>query len=216
MSGEQCEGCGRRFDVQYAAGIDKWLCWNCLIDSDGFAEDDDEREYEPSEKGNPMTNQQPTDLEQLRAILAKMTPGEWNSRSLPLLSSGVFVAACGGHDDSDGIVAIHNAMPSLLDEVAALRREVERLRQRLRESDALMEMWTCPICDCTIRKVHMELCDGTPAPCPECGRIAAEEMVRLMRNALKLCIAIRTEVVWTTVGDADVDGYIEQAKAKGQ
>jgi len=90
------------------------------------------------------------------------------------------------------------------------------LRQRLRESDALMEMWTCPICDCTIRKVHMELCDGTPAPCPECGRIAAEEMVRLMRNALKLCIAIHTEVVWTTVGDADVDGYIEQAKAKGR
>ncbi len=36
---QQCEGCGRRFGVQYAAGIDKWLCWRCLVDSDGFVDD---------------------------------------------------------------------------------------------------------------------------------------------------------------------------------
>ncbi len=36
---QQCEGCGRRFDVQYAADIDKWLCWRCLVDSDGFVDD---------------------------------------------------------------------------------------------------------------------------------------------------------------------------------
>ncbi len=149
-----------------------------------------------------MTNQQPTDLEQLRALYQQSQDLSGGKEQV----ARAFIAG-------DVLIAM---VPPLLDEVAALRREVERLRQRLRESDALMEMWTCPICDCTIRKVHMELCDGTPAPCPECGRIAAEEMVHLMRNALKLCIAIHTEVVWTTVGDADVDGYIEQAKAKGR
>jgi hypothetical protein len=95
----------------------------------------------------------------------------------------------------------------------ALEAEVERLTQRLRAQDEQQEMWTCSICDCTIRKEQMELGDGTPAPCPECGRIAAEMEVARLRNAVRLVIAHHAGVVWTTVRDADVDGYVEAAEA---
>jgi hypothetical protein len=89
------------------------------------------------------TNQQPTDLEQLRAIYATMTPGEWLADGHYIVVDGVMVAELDADGElicfedmkanALGIVAIHNAMPSLFNEVAALRREVERMAK---ENDA--------------------------------------------------------------------------------
>lgn len=82
---------------------------------------------------------EPTDLDSLRATLAKMTPGEWTAESALIVRNiqwGVLtgdgmacVCTChpGLHPEgsaaanANGIVAIHNALPSLLDEVESLR-----------------------------------------------------------------------------------------------
>jgi len=88
---------------------------------------------------------------------------------------------------SDGKVAYDPKDDWLVTRLNAAEAEVDRLTQRLRAQDEQQEMWTCSICDCTIRKEQMELGDGTPAPCPECGRIAAEmEVERLTRENERL------------------------------
>lgn len=93
------------------------------------------------------------------------------------------------------------------DSLVARCNELEAEVLRLRAEVAQYEMWTCPVCDCTIRKVQMELSDGTPAPCPECGRVAAEmDVDRLTRENATLR---------RTIQDADVTLSVLCARFRG-
>jgi len=129
-----------------------------------------------------MTTQQPVDLEQLRAIYAKMTPGEWaDALELVFGHQDKLIVDCDPDNQADpdqacanaaGIVAIHNALPPLLDEVAALRREVERLTKK---ADGLLE----------------QLSQQTKSFCSHCGKLfpKGKEGVTQFRQHIADCNA---------------------------
>jgi hypothetical protein len=81
-----------------------------------------------------------TDTEELRAILAKATPGEWlydpNDPYMGEYEGWIFSGPIGiveaqNSVNAAAIVALHNAAPAMLDEIDALRAENARLRLAL-------------------------------------------------------------------------------------
>jgi hypothetical protein len=96
-----------------------------------------------------------TDTEELRAILAKATPGEWKEGNGDFYVDGpdgddlvigcvgqagnfrsaAYSVARGNHhpvrENNAAIVALHNGAPAMLDEIDALRAENARLRDAL-------------------------------------------------------------------------------------
>ena len=117
--------------------------------------------------------------------LAKMTRGEWyyigdgqiespddEVPELPFL-----IAENAEDNDAAGICTLKNRAPELLAENAALKAEIERLREALREADDALCEYAC----------HGGLkipCRRTPNQCrSECGRAAADALV-VVRAAL--------------------------------
>ena len=88
-----------------------------------------------------------TDINALRATLAKATAGEWEGYSEPDVNLPYSLFTCdtsGGYssrnqleplhpNDIDAIVALHNAAPALLAEIEALRRDTAGLVEALQK-----------------------------------------------------------------------------------
>ncbi len=108
--------------------------------------------YEWLEQADTGGSAMTVDTARLRELHAAATAGEWWQRGQQIYSGNVLVCVVPIRDncaaDMDGIAAVHNALPAVLDaleqaraERDALAAELAQVRAQLVEAQASIEYW---------------------------------------------------------------------------